>query len=116
MLKITSKLDQCVLILSTKTSVDWVKCDKCHSWYHCKCVGVYQQVCRTINFVCCSDEETNLELAKVDELCGLLANTFVYHRVFQLAMANKGLLMLRDIKSLYPGNGLSDAVIDFCAR
>ena len=116
---IMSKLGQCVLTKYKNKKVDWVKCDQCHSWYHCVCVGVCQQVCRTINFICCSDEATNPELAKIDELCGLLVNAFVYYRVFNWPWPTRGkssLLMLRDIKSIYPGNGLSDAVIDFYAR
>ena len=42
---------------------DWVKCDKCHAWYHCICIGISESFFKDQDgentFICCQCPSPN---------------------------------------------------------
>lgn len=122
------KLQQCGISVIEKGDIDWVQCSTCFGWYHCACIGIALKFFHdNQDFYCCKKSHDNpmyvLYYNTVHFSCSSSIIILYTIRVMKfpvLQRKNKKIkqiiLMQSDLQSLYPGNGLSDGVLDFYLR
>ena len=70
---VMEKLEQCARkLLPRQKRLSWVKCDFCHSWYHCVCIGISQKF---------FEEVMDFNVAELDHqsvMFGNICNYYLY--------------------------------------